>query len=183
MKILSDIWNYLCLDNVTTAITVVTFFLTAAQLLHSFFTCRKAITVRVLEFCPRDEAVYFLVSFENNSRLPIAITRIILDVDGGVDCIPISKWIGTNQRSHTEHHNDGSVEKVVEWQNVRYTLSIPISLPGLGAVSGDVWFDVSQSSLPPVPKQLSFLVHTNRGRLRRMTLQLPEATRSHMTSL
>lgn len=167
---------------ITTAISFAAFILSVGQLLYSLMTSRRAITIRILEYCPREEATYFLVSVENRSRLPIAITRIILDVDAGVDCAATPKWIGTERHTKTEHLSDGNWTKIVDGEYVRYSLALPICLPSLGAVSGDVWFDVGKASLPLDATHLNFRVHTNRGRLRKRRLLLPVATLSHISS-
>lgn len=132
------------------------FVLSVATWVYTLVKDRSRIRITVYEWRGLGDTAFFLVCFENLSRLPIAITRVSLLMNGAkCDCEPVPKLV--RERSRTI--GDSVVER-----NQEYSVELPIDLAPLSACSGILLFE----GLPHIPASTAthviFRVHTNRGR-------------------
>lgn len=107
-------------------------------------------------------------SIENQSRLPISITRIQIQVAGKMyDCERLPYVIETS-----EYRVGG---EVVDRTLVKSTV-LPINLLALAAESGFLAFSIPQGTQSANDKDLIVQIYTNRGKVARMTLSRHEDT-------
>lgn len=79
------------------------------------------------------EITLCFVYIENKSRLPIAITRIVLlSGENEVDCVPFPTWVLDDTRR--------SGKEIISRKSY-YSMQMPIAISALGAVSGYVFFN------------------------------------------
>ena len=129
-----------------------------------FVSQRKKIRISPLGFRSNSKGCFFLMMFENQSRLPISITRItLIDGENKFDCAPTPKVVIQKTRSH-------ATEMV--YRSSDYSLSMPISIPSLGATSGYILFECDQPLLEGSATSAVFEVYTTRGKLKRISLSL-----------
>ena len=140
---------------ITFGIAVAGFLMSLATWIHTFLSQRKNIRIRITECKSDDEITLCFVHIENKSRLPIAITRIVLlSEQNEVDCVPFPTWgLDDTRRSGKEIISRKSY----------YSMQMPIAISALGAVSGYVLFQSDQRMIPDDAKLLNLKVYTNRG--------------------
>ena len=166
-----EIWDYLQLDDVTTAIAIISLMLTLAGIIWRLATERRCLRVRVVEYFYSEDGVYFVMLFENRSKLPISITQISLCTNVETDCVFLKTHIGSRRK---KPFSDGNAVQIDY-----YTLPMPIPIQGLGAAGGYVLFDGPEHGLKRSAKSASFLIRTSRGRPYKMKLELPPALDRH----
>ena len=106
------------------------------------------------------------LSIVNRSRLPITITSLAISQSEVLTyCVPVPKRV----LEHT--HKIGNT--VVEYKSA-YSTPLPIQLQGLGGMLVLTQFEGLQEAIQTDSKSLNLVVYTNRGRPKKMTLQLPE---------
>lgn len=142
-------------------ISVITFVMSAASWIRVFLVERRRLRFTVQLFKAREHTAYMVLMIENKSRMPIAISRISLKLNGKLaDCTPFpAKVIGT---------------KSADVETSTYSAKIPIQLDGLSSTSCIVLFEDIPSEIPSLSTHLNFEVLTNRGRTVKKTLQLPQ---------
>ena len=151
-------------NNVTFLIAVVSFALSSGSWIQTWIKRRKRLKFTIQEARARDDVLFFFLQIENESELPIAITRIQVLVDGNfIDCTAIPEFVyGFSHRSGDE---------LVASKDF-FSMQMPIELNPLGAVSGFVLFEGLQTSLPPSATQVIFRISTNRGKAEKIELPL-----------
>ena len=151
-------------NNVTFLIAVLSFFLSSASWIYTWIKRRKRLKFTIQEARARDDVLFFFLQIENESELPIAITRIQVLIDGKfIDCTAIPEFVyGLSHRSGDE---------LVASKDF-FSMQMPIELNPLGAVSGFVLFEGLQTSLPPSATQVIFRISTNRGKAEKIELPL-----------
>ena len=159
--------NFICdlftKENITFVIAVAGFAISLFNLAHR----RKSIIARILKLRCNDEILYSYIAFENHSELPIAITRIALEIDGNFyDATPIPKRIITRTRR---------IGKEIISRHEEYSTAIPMQLPSLGATTFLVVFEHLPTYPVADPTQVTLLTGTNRGKALKMSLELPPA--------
>ena len=157
----------LSLDTLVDIAGVLGFVLSVAGWISTWIKNRKRLKISILDIKAYKDVVFLLMVFENKSRLPIAITRVALLMNGRtIECTPIPQTIWRK----VDRDKSGSVIDVDNEKSLR----IPIQLQELGAVSGQILFE----HLPELPEDaatsLNFLIATNRGKAFQTTLELPE---------
>lgn len=140
---------------VTLVIAVLGVVLSVANFVVSWLSQRRRLRIRVEHALFSESTLVLFVQFENQSRLPVAITRIRLKHEGAfVDCEAIPKVVLEKSRS------DGGV---VYERKIFYSEQIPVSISSLGAASGFVLFENLQKPFPPFATHATLLIATNRG--------------------
>lgn len=144
-------------------ISVFAFILSLASWVYILISQRRRITIKVYTCRICDKSPLFYMSFENMSRLPVSITRItLISNDTHTDCVLIPKEVlATTKMLGNEIQN----------QDRFYSEKMPINLDSLSCKSGYVYFESEQQLLSIPATSATFRVYTNRGRLRKKTLQ------------
>jgi len=144
-------------ENVTLVIAVLAFILSTISWVNTLVSNRKKLRISISSYkMIASDASLFYLSIENLSRLPISISRIFL-VDGE------SKYECSCVPQKVLEHTTRSGNVVTEHAVFR-NLAVPISLTSLGGIHGYVYFPVSSANSLVPPAELTFLLHTNRGR-------------------
>lgn len=138
--------------------------MSASSWIYNLVQQRKKVNVVIYGYDIERKVSMFYMSFQNQSRLPISITRISLVTDDRlVDCITIPMDV----------LDIASTMKSTE-QYCFFTEKIPIDIPSLGSVSGYIAFASNEPLLPPDATTVSLVIHTNRGSLGKRKLRLNE---------
>lgn len=136
---------------------------------YMWLKSRLNIRIRILSKLIKSRTNFILLymSFSNESTLPVAITAINLIIeDKPIHCLEVPDIVlSRTSRSGSTVTN----------QEKHYSMEIPINIPALSATSGYVLFPVEPDTQLPASNILSFEVHTNRGVIDRIALQLPVA--------
>ena len=136
---------------------------------YMWLKSRLNIRIRILSKLIKSRTNFNLLymSFSNESTLPVAITAINLIIeDKPIHCLEVPDIVlSRTSRSGSTVTN----------QEKHYSMEIPINIPALSATSGYVLFPVEPDTRLPESNILSFEVHTNRGVIDRIELQLPVA--------
>ncbi|AVM48569.1 hypothetical protein C5Q96_06795 [Mogibacterium diversum] len=136
---------------------------------YMWLKSRLNIRIRILSKLIKSRTNFILLymSFSNESTLPVAITAINLIIeDKPIHCLEVPDIVlSRTSRSGSTVTN----------QEKHYSMEIPINIPALSATSGYVLFPVGPDIQLPSSNILSFEVHTNRGVIDRIALQLPAA--------
>lgn len=134
--------------------------------IYTAMSNRQKLSFRIHEAKNITGGSIFFMQIENLSRIPVAVTRIQLEICGQFfDCIAIPTFImGTTDRVGSE----------VVGEKAFYSMQIPIEISSLGAVSGYIFFDNPQAVLPADSTAVNFLIHTNRGKKVSISLPLPD---------
>ena len=136
---------------------------------YMWLKSRLNIRIRILSKLIKSRTNFILLymSFSNESTLPDAITAINLIIeDKPIHCLEVPDIVlSRTSRSGSTVTN----------QEKHYSMKIPINIPALSATSGYVLFPVGPDTQLPASNILSFEVHTNRGVIDRIELQLPVA--------
>ena len=121
-----------------------------------------------LEICSKHmspKGILLYVCFTNKSRLPVSITKISLLRCGlHIQCNPIPKLVFSSISKTGDRTTN---------EEKHYSISIPINLNPLYATSGYLYFHLVQETVLQNASVLTFEVQTNRGVIKKMTLELP----------
>ena len=154
-------------ENITLVIAVFGLIGSASMWAYKLVVQRSNFSVTILRKGIFGKDVTLFASFENKSRLPIAITRISLLIDGVVyDCVPVPTMVYEEVRRSRG-------EEVGRLQE--FSIQMPIPLDSLSARSGFLHFELPEGILLSEPTALTFLISTNRSKTKRMTLPIPDA--------
>ena len=127
---------------------------------------RKRMRLSVLDYIYGDSFVSVFILVENLSRLPIAITSILIEDRGGkMNCCeiePVKVKVFTSRTG-----------KEITSQEIFKTIALPVQLQPLGAQNGYLEFRrISSKPLTP-GTGVSFQINTNRGQINK-TITLGE---------
>ena len=153
------------MDWVTFGIAVAGFLMSLASWFHTFITQRKRLSFKIQLFRYKEDSAYMYLMIENRSRLPVSITGISLKQGKSkTPCVQIPKTV-----SSTTRKTAGNTDVVYQ-----YSTAIPIQLSALESVSCIVLFEGIPEAVPPSATHLTFQISTNRGRIAKRKLQLPQ---------
>lgn len=156
------------IENITLTdfLSVCAFVMSLSSWIYTAISNRQKLAFRIHEAKNIPGGSIFFMQIENLSRMPVAVTRIQLEMQGEFfDCVAIPTFImGATTKAGTQVVGDTAF----------YSMQIPIELASLGAVSGYIFFDTPQAVLPAESTTASFLIHTNRGKKVKMSLPLPD---------
>lgn len=164
MDKLQSIFNFLSAYITFQNITFVLGLIGSLGTTWNFITSRKKLRIKVTDMIYRTDIHTFIIviTFENRSRLPITITNITLSVvKNELSFEPFPRCVSEY------FHMNGS--EVVD-RKFLYNLSLPVSLPQLGAESGHLLLDISQEDFEKLPTQLTLKVHSTRGLVQKKQL-------------
>lgn len=148
------------------SISIAAFLLSIGMWIHTLIKQQVKISARIDKYYAKKHELQLFIVFENNSQLPVSITRILLclDNDKRIDCLFIP--VPILSRHHPEYQ-DGDGELL-------QSIAPPIYLLPLAAYSGFVVFREKQDNLPTDDKEVKLEFCTSRCKKIYMTLQLPE---------
>lgn len=161
-------------QNITFAIAVMGFLLSLASWVKDYFSQRKKFRCEILGIKSYADVTFINLMITNHSRVPIAITRISLLVDGKTYvCSSLPVLVAEHNRSKGGVIYDSRME---------YSTPLPIQLMGLGAVKALVLFEDMQQLPPDDATELTLSICTNRGNPVEMKLPLPAGWASRRKS-
>ena len=155
--------KFLTKENITLLLAVLGSLGTLISWIYIYICNKKSVKIHLLLYKKGELGCLCYMSFENLSRLPISITRIqIEENENYYDCQMIPDIALTSSRSQNGE---------IYHRKVDYTEQIPINIAPLSSRSGYVYFPLHKFSCenPPIP--LSFQVNTNRGSLKKISLE------------
>lgn len=158
--------NLITRENITLAIALFGAIGTAINATLSLIHNRANLNIRIVKI--KDYLPFFLtyVIFENNSRLPISVTSISIQIDGiFYPCSAIPEKVITN-----EVKRNGEILSYKE----TYSMTMPIEIGSLGAAAGYIYFDNLPELEQLLSKPLIFRVSTNRGKVFQIELSHPD---------
>lgn len=156
---------------VSGVIGIVGFILSFINFLYSFIMRRKKVNVRfekmgITPYYEGKEVLKIKYSFENNSQLPISITRIRLIINEKYyDCTDLPVVIEEVTRKRKNEIYDCDITK---------SNSTPINLLPLASDSGYFAFPIPKGILSNDEKALTFQICTSRGKAVQKTFVLYE---------
>lgn len=151
-------------DKILATISVLAFIMSSATWIMAFCTQRKKLKITVQDYRRIKNRYTFFVMIENQSRLPISITRFfLLSNDGLTECAIEPTLIKENIRK--------SKGQIIETINQR-SMPLPLNLSSLGALSGYVLFRSETEILTADATEVNFVIHTNRGKALQLKAQL-----------
>lgn len=162
---ISDKWSA-----ISGIIGILGFVISVVNLVYFLLVRKKKLTIRfstygVRNYC-REKVAIVAYQFDNNSQLPISITRIKLITSvGEYDC---------SNRIHIAEEFKRTTGGVTTLQKEIYTDHAPINLPSLGSQSGFLAFVIPPNTLSNGEKALTFRIYTNRGKAVQKTFALFE---------
>lgn len=152
-------------ENITLALSIFGSVGTLVTFISSFLTKRKNLKVVFNSSAYRKEIHWLIlvITFENRSRLPIAITSISAILNG--------KEIKPIRYPHCVGEYTHRVGPEVIDKKFEYNLKLPADIQQLSAVSGYILFDVSPKDFENLSTPLTLLVHSTRGKVQKIELQ------------
>lgn len=153
-------------DDITFILAVIGSLGTIFSLVSSFLVMRKNLRVTVSNAVYRKEFHILMISltFENRSRLPIAITSVkVFSLNGE---LPVEKYPRC-VNEYTHRHGKEVVDR-----KFQYNLEFPVDIAQLGAVSGSILLEISPKEFESLPTPLIVQVHSTRGRVQKIKLNL-----------
>lgn len=151
-------------ENITLALSIFGTIGTLVTLTSSYLTKRKNLKVNLVSFTYRIDLERLMLSltFENRSRLPIAIISISVIKDNKeLNFEPYPSCVG----EYTHRHGNEIVDRKFE-----YNLNLPVDIQQLSAVSGVVLFGISPTDLENLSTPLTLLIRSTRGKVQKIEL-------------
>lgn len=153
------------MDWITFGIAVASFLMSLPSWIYTFIAQRKRLSFKIQAFKYKENLAYMYLMIENRSRLPVSITGISLEQgESRTPCAPIPKTV-----SSTIMKTAGNTDVVYH-----YSTAMPIQLSALESVSCIVLFEDIPEAVPLSAKLLTFQISTNRGRIAKRKLELPQ---------
>lgn len=136
-------------------VSIISLFISAFTLIYNIVVRHKKIKINIIQHNFKKHTHLFLLSIENQSQLPISISRIVLKIcDNEYRCESVSKM--------TEETVRKIGNQIIDRKTI-YSLSMPISLSSLGGIQGYVIFEDCSQPLEIAENNVIFQVYTNRG--------------------
>ena len=155
-------------ENITLALSIFGSIGALVTFVSSFVTKRKNLKINLVSYAYRKDLHWLIlvISFENRSQLPIAITSISAILNGQeISPIPYPHCVS----EYTHRFGLEVIDKKFE-----YNLKLPADIQQLSSVSGYVLLDVSPKEFENLSTPLTLLVHSTRGRVQKIELQLDQ---------
>lgn len=159
---------FLSRDNITLAIAVLGAVISLCNSASGFLHSRQNFRIHIIKITHVGEFLVAYLCLENKSRLPISITSLSTIIGG-------KKYSGFSIPPHTFKSVFYENDVRVSYRECQ-TMIFPINLGSLSGASGYISFDISEEACKSLSKHLNIVVSTNRGRLKKMKLRLPEWT-------
>lgn len=153
-------------DDITFILAVIGSLGTIFSLVSSFLVMRKNLRITISNAVYKKEFHILMVSltFENRSRLPIAITSIKVFSWGSE--LPIETYPRC-VNEYTHRHGREVVDR-----KFLYNLELPVDIAQLGAASGSILLEIFPKEFESLSTPLTVQVHSTRGRVQKIKLNL-----------
>ena len=152
-------------ENITLALSIFGSIGTLITFISSYLSKRKNLKINIISATYKKslDRLILVITFENRSCLPIAVTSISVTLHGEkLEPLRHPHCVG----EYTQTHGKEVVDR-----KFTYNLDIPVGIQQLGAVSGHILFDVSPTELENHSTPLTLSVHSTRGRVQKIELQ------------
>ena len=151
-------------ENITLFLSVFGSFGTLITFISSYLTKRKNLKISISSCVYRKDFrwLIFVITFENRSRLPIAITSVSATLNNQE----------VKSLSYPHHVGDyvyRSGDKILD-SKVEYNLKLPADIQQLSALSGYVLFELSPKEIENLSTPLILLIRSTRGRVQKIEL-------------
>lgn len=154
-------------------LTIAAFTMSLVTWVLAFKNQRRKLSIDLVAADPLHGVYYF--SFENRSRLPVAITRIaIITADGLADSKAIPEIVFISTRRNGNSVTDQAIQK---------SFLLPVNLDPLGATAGYVCFREDRHILEADAKSVTFLIGTNRGKAIQKIFSLPRQSIANLNNM
>lgn len=152
-------------ENITLFLSIFGSIGTLITFVSSYLSKRKNLKVGIVSPTYRSDLCWLLcgITFQNRSRLPIAITSICLIVN---DKVMEPKSYPCCVNSYTHRIGNDIIDRKTE-----YNLKLPADIQQLSALSGYVLFELSPTEIESLSTPLILLVHSTRGRVQKIEFQ------------
>lgn len=150
--------------NITLALSIFGAAGTLVTFISSYLTKRKNLKINITSATYRKGLRWLLcdITFENRSRLPIAITSISVTINNKtIEPKPYPCCVN----SYTHRIGNEVIDRKFE-----YNLKLPADIQQLGALSGHVLLDISPEVLENLSTPLTFVIRSTRGRVQKIEL-------------
>ena len=153
-------------ERILAIISILAFIMSLLSWIHMWLYQRRKLKISILKYYRIFNSHYFLLSFENHSRIPILISRIkiIQENENNRQCSLTSTVM---IKSEIKRKN-GDIER-----NSIHTVKFPISIGSLSGTSEFIAFEENQDNHKDLPNELIFQVCTNRGKAFQTKFLLP----------
>ncbi len=151
-------------ENITLALSIFGATGTLITFISSFITKRKNLRIKISDSVYNRiiKTLTFVVSFENRSHLPIAVTSVSFLLDG-TESLPVKYPRCVEQYAHRQG-------KDVIDRKFLYNLNFPIDIQQLSSVSGHILLAIPQEELEKLSTPVIVQVHSTRGRVQQIKL-------------
>lgn len=152
-------------ENMTLALSIFGSVGTLITFISSYLTKRKNLKICITSCVYRKDLrrLIFVVTFENRSRLPIAITSISAIINTkNVESLSYPYHVGDYVYRSGKEILDSKIE---------YNLKLPADISQLSALSGYVLFELSPEEIESLATPLTLLIHSTRGRVQKIELK------------
>lgn len=158
--------NFFNRENITLILSIFGSVGTLITFLVSYITKRKNLKINVnsVVYKKTSKWLAIVISFENRSQLPIAITSITLFVDE-FEYIAVKYPMQVGEYIH--HKGKEIIDRKFD-----YNLKIPADISQLSALSGCILFNISQEVIQTVSTPMTLVIHSTRGSAQKIELQL-----------
>lgn len=168
---MDELLKYVTMENVTFVMAFIGSTGTIIAGIMKFINSRVRIKLTIHGYNLTDKSIYFYVTIENHSQMPVLITDIsILSNHNKYHCrkTPIKVFEETFKQSNviTSHYD-------------YFNLSMPINLQGLSGTSGYIYFEFPLTDPQNLSNSLILEVVTNRRKVIQMKLSLDEVSHLH----
>ena len=150
--------------NITLALSIFGAVGTLVTFISSYLTKRKNLKINITSATYRKDLRWLLctITFENRSRLPIAITSISVTInDKTIEPKPYPCCVN----SYTHRIGNEVIDRKFE-----YNLNLPADIQQLSALSGHILLDIAPEVLENLSTPLTLAIHSTRGRIQKIEL-------------
>lgn len=150
--------------NITLALSIFGAVGTLVTFISSYLTKRKNLKISITSAIYRNDLRWLLcaITFENRSRLPIAITSIFITAnDKTIKPKPYPCCVN----SYAHRIGNDVIDRKFE-----YNLKLPADIQQLSALSGHVLFELSPTEIENLSTPLTLAIHSTRGRVQKIEL-------------
>lgn len=147
--------------NITTVLSIIGLILSLFNILYLVYTNRKHFHFRVIRLSLLEDypnhPIELEIEFDNKSRLPIGISRVLIQVQG-------KKYLA-DWKARILFNETQKVGKEINDRVQTYTLSLPQNMMGLWSTEGSFYIETSDDFDPQtlLNDDSKIIIYTTRG--------------------
>lgn len=152
-------------ENITLALSIFGSIGTLITFISSYLSKRKNLKINIISatYKKSPDRLILVITFENRSCLPIAVTSISVTLHGEkLEPLRHPHCVG----EYTQRSGDEVIDR-----KFTYNLQIPADIQQFGAASGYILFDISPEELQNQSTLLILAICSTRGRVQKIELQ------------